>query len=216
MVTREDLLEVVADHADRIAEGLQLSDQDSLQTAAAIAELRKSDWAEEWQTQEPAKPDALGVIKSDSEVRFSKWLKWQEEKRGRRSLDRTYIGRLSKAQRVAAHCATGTAVTEGMLRPLYWFLDTQHEVRISEVWARAVDLAGEEGATVDGGYVSAAVAEFKKGLPKGAKQKVTAEKNAVRFLRQAQQFVGSLWETGDEDQQRAFDAWYRDFRKGKH
>jgi hypothetical protein len=101
--------------------------------------------------------------REDSRHRFSQWLMWKSEQRGRIPLQNRRTYQLLDAARVKSHLhgrANGLT-SEWTTRPLNWLLKNGYESRIPDVWRIAVDLAGTADK-VTSTHVRQALQQWKK------------------------------------------------------
>jgi hypothetical protein len=222
VINGSDNLLIIAKYTDDLDEADHVADQHSMAAAAAITRLYESgEWADEWLAKEPIKKsyDSRGrPVDPKSKQRFGQWLRWRLEQDGRHSLSTSQTNRLMLAAKtrgnIDAPGVINTVTSEKTLRPLNWLTDNKYQDRTSEVWARAVDLAGGLPADVTSAHTRQAVAEFKKKIsPKGVRQ-VVRTKKAKHDRGVAEAAVRQLFSGGDQDQCRQFDVWYKKFHRG--
>jgi hypothetical protein len=219
MTRTEELLDEVATYADRLAASDTLADTGSMAAAEALAELyEKREWVDEWLEQKPIRERKAYIggrpPVPDSRNRFTQWLVWKEQQRQRRALlgRRTY--QLLDAHEVGGYLHAVQLTSEWTLRPLNWLRKHKYAARIPEVWQRAIKLAGS-AELVTSAHTTQALAEWKKETlgVKGVRQAIRTAK-AERDRTRAQAYLRALWDDGDDDEVKKFDAWYRDFRRG--
>jgi hypothetical protein len=220
MTRTEELLDEIADYADQLAESQALADADSMTKAAAIAELyEKREWVDEWLEQKPIprRKAHVGGRPADPEGRnrFTQWLVWKEQQRRRRALRSTQTYDLLNAYEIdRVISGAGNNLSVRARRPLNWLRKYKYIDRADEVWKRAVELAGSADL-VTSAHTAQALAEWKKDTlgTKGVRVAIRTAK-AERDRAKAQAYIRTLWDDGDDEQVKKFDAWYRDFRKG--
>lgn len=209
-VDREQLLDSIAEYADRLAKADRLADADSLAKAADLNALYvDGSWVAEWQEVHPARKDATGRVDSGSRSRFAAWLTWAEEQRGKSAPVSRRCYQLLTAHEIVSllpPSRLNTVQTEGTVRPLLWLLKAKYADRIPEVWARAVELA--DGKPVTNKHVLEARREFRAELSPSQNRAAIQTQRAHTHRLKAQSAVETLFGDHDDTEAQAFHDWY--------
>lgn len=161
----EQLLDTVADYAERVDQAGKLEQEGSMAAAFALDALYENGaWVDEWLQQSP-KPTSSRANnwQADSRNRFTKWLEWKESERNRKAVGSQYTYRLMGAAEIARilNFAPGEVQTERTLRPLSWLRKAKRMDRAPEVWKRIVDQAGSVDAITEA-VVKQGLADWKR------------------------------------------------------
>ena len=212
-----EAIKIIAEYADQLDEADHLTDHGSLKAGKKAEELFEAgEWVEEWVEQKPPKPDATGRVPDPSNPnRFGGWLAWKLEQEGHRPLSTRHTARIMVAAKTANRLTRVSSDSERTIRPLNWLEKNGYGDRVQEVWQIAVDLADGVAEDVTSAHTTKALSEFKKKIGTKAVKTATNTRRATVYMTRAQADLRHLWGTGDEDEQRAFDEWYKKFRKGE-
>lgn len=206
--TVEQLLDTVADYAERVDQAGRLEQEGSMAAAFALDELYENGaWVDEWLEQSP-KPASSKANnwQADSRNRFTKWLEWKESERRRKAVGSQYAYRLMGAAQIARdlNLANGEVQTEITLRPLAWLRKAKRMDRAPEVWKRIVDQAGSVDA-ITPSVVKDGLASWKRDVL-GGNSTGTTSTARERRARQVMAWRRKHVETVDRFTQLAQDA----------
>jgi len=207
-------LDALADYADLVWDATDMQDKDTMAIARTQQELFESGtWVAEWLEQSPPSAKSSNRFDPASRHRFSKWLAWKQEQRGRRAYSGSHVYRFADAAEIAATISNfplGEIREERVLRPLRWLKKYDYTDRAPEVFALAVEKAGSLDK-VNGTIVREALNEYKRerlvisnpsSLPKSVKERVSAALIKARRDRQKLQMTfDEMWDlasTSDE------------------
>ena len=96
-------LDALADYADLVWDATDMQDKDTMAIARTQQELFESGtWVAEWLEQSPPSAKSSNRFDPASRHRFSKWLAWKQEQRGRRAYSGSHVYRFADA----ADCRT--------------------------------------------------------------------------------------------------------------
>ncbi len=212
--TVEQLLDTVADYAERVDQAGRLEQEGSMAAAFALDELYENGaWVDEWLEQSPPPKTNVRNWQADSRNRFTKWVEWREEQRKRKSVGNRYAYNLMAAAEIARDLKLSPAQvkTERQLRPLKNLITKKRRDRIPEVWAIAVEIAGT-ATSVTGDIVLAARKQWEREVLGGNStgKTPTAKDRRARqveaWRRKHLEAVNSLAQLAD-DALRDKDAW---------
>ncbi len=204
----EQLLDTVADYAERVDQAGKLEQEGSMAAAFALDELYENGaWVDEWLEQSP-KPASSKANnwQADSRNRFTKWLEWREEQRKRYAPQSRHAYKLMAAAEVARalNLPPGQIQAEKTIRPLSWLRKAKRMDRAPEVWKRIIDQAGSVDAITEA-VVTKGLADWKRDVLGGnATGKTPTAKN--RKSRQVSGWRQKHLETVDRFTQLAEDA----------
>lgn len=204
----EQLLDTVADYAERVEQAGRLEQEGSMAAAFALDALYENgEWVDEWLEQSP-KPASSKANnwQADSRNRFTKWLEWKESERKRKAAASRHIYRLMAAAEIAKdlNLTTGQIQTEATIRPLSWLKKAKRMDRAPEVWQRIVDQAGSVDAVTEA-VVKEGLAGWKRDVL-GGSSKGTTTTAKERRARQVMRWRQKHMETVDRFAQLAEDA----------
>lgn len=184
-------LDILADYADLVWTATDTQDRNTMDIARTQQEVFESKvWVEEWLEQKPIKPKKYGrPVDPESRNRFSQWLSWKQEQRGRRSYHNSRVYQFANAVEIEGLISTTVEISsERTLRPFAWLKKYDYQDRAPEVWALAVERAGSEDA-VTNTVARDALNEYKRerlnvsnpsSLPKAVKERRSAALIKVR------------------------------------
>lgn len=206
--TVEQLLDTVADYAERVDQAGRLEQEGSMAAAFALDELYENGaWVDEWLEQSP-KPASSKANnwQADSRNRFTKWLDWKESERQRKAAASRHVYRLMAAAEVARslNLTPGQIQEERALRPLSWLKKAKRMDRAPEVWQRIVDQAGSVDAITEA-VVKEGLASWKRDVL-GGNSTGTTSTAKERRARQVMAWRRKHVETVDRFTQLAQDA----------
>lgn len=203
----EQLLDTVADYAERVDQAGKLEQEGSMAAAFALDALYENGaWVDEWLEQSPAPKGNSRNWQADSRNRFTKWLEWKESERQRKAAASRHVYRLMAAAEIAKNLnlTTGQIKAEATLRPLSWLNKAKRMDRAPEVWKRIVDRAGSVDAITEA-VVKQGLADWKRDVLGGnATGKTPTAKD--RRTRQVETWRRKHLETVDRFTQLAEDA----------
>ncbi len=205
--TVEQLLDTVADYAERVDQAGRLEQEGSMAAAFALDELYENGaWVDEWLEQSPPPKANVRNWQVDSRNRFAKWLEWKESERKRKAISNQYTYRLMGAAEIARilNFAPGEVSTERTLRPLAWLRKAKRMDRAPEVWKRIVDQAGSVDAITEA-VVKEGLASWKREVL-GGNSTGTTSTAKERRARQVMAWRRKHVETVDRFTQLAADA----------
>lgn len=199
-------LDILADYADLVWSSTDLQDKNTMDVARTQQEIFESKvWVQEWLEQKPIAERKIGrPVDPESRNRFSQWLSWKQEQRGRRSYTGRRVYQLADAAEAEGLIGTTVQISsERTLRPLSWLKRYKYQDRAPEVWALAVEKAGSEGA-VTNTVVREALNEYKRerlivnnpsSLPKAVKERRSnALLRARRDRQKLQDTFNEMWD----------------------
>jgi hypothetical protein len=145
----DDLLKIIGDYADRLAESQRKADASLAEFTAFDRLYTSGEWVAEWLEQSPQPKKHSNNWKSDSKSRFADWLRWKLEQAGRQTFTWRYTyynltaGEIVRRVPTLNNCSK---LTEGALRPFAWALTNRFEDRLPEIVGVAIEDAGSVDA----------------------------------------------------------------------
>ena len=192
MTNYEEALERVRTYAQKIRDGEQAADQESLDRAADLALVYEDKrWVAELEAEGKAPKTKVfrgRPVDPGSRNRFASWVLTHE------GLKPSYTGKLLKAHEWRGNYSDSVRIihTEAAIRPLYALERRGRGSSTEEVIARAQEIAGD-GQPVTSAHTRKAVSEFWEKWSPGEKRRMDrdaqAKQHATRMRREAQWLV---------------------------